>query len=93
MVVGVATARLFIRASRSLKEKRRVLQSLKEQLRKRFNISVAEVGAQDSHQVAELGLATVSWSRGAVEKTLEAVRGFLERQPNAALSALQWECL
>ena len=93
MVVGVATARLFIRASRSLKEKRRVLQSLKERLRKRFNISVAEVGAQDNHQVAELGLATVSWSRGAVEKTLEAVRGFLEHQPQAALSALQWECL
>lgn len=93
MVVGVATARIYIRSSRSLKDKRRVLQALKERLRQKFNVAVAEVGAQNSRQIAEIGLATVSWNRAVVEETMSAIRSYLERQPQAALSALDWECL
>ena len=89
----MATARMFIRSSRSLKDKRRVLQSLKERLRQKFNVAVAEVGAQNNRQVAELGLATVSWNRAVVEETINNIRAYLERHPHAALTTLEWECL
>lgn len=60
MVVGVCTVTLHIPESQSLKDKRRVLRSLKERLRQEFNLSVAEVGAHDLWQRAELGLAAVA---------------------------------
>ena len=91
IVVGVVLIRLFVRNSRSLKAKRRVVRSVKDNLRQKFNVAVAEVGAQNNRQIAELGLATVSWDRSVVEGTMEAVRSYLERQPQAALSALEWE--
>ena len=47
MIVGVCTVELFIPEGRSLKGKRQVLQSLKNRLREKFNVSVAEVGEQD----------------------------------------------
>lgn len=50
---------LHILDSQSLKDKRRVIRSIKERLRSRFNISVAEVGAQDKWQRAILGISKV----------------------------------
>ncbi len=60
MVVCVCTIVLHIPESRSLKDKRRVLRSLKDKLRQEFNLSVAEVGDNDLWQRAVLGLATVA---------------------------------
>ncbi|NOS83353.1 MAG: DUF503 domain-containing protein [Nitrospira sp.] len=60
MVVGLCTIELFIPESQSLKDKRRVLLSLKDRLREKFNLSVAEVDGQDLWQKAVLGLACVA---------------------------------
>lgn len=79
MTIGLLTLELHIRHSHSLKEKRQVLRSLKERLRKRFNVSIAELDFQDTWQRSVIGVVTVSGSRGQVEQTLartqhEAVR-------------------
>lgn len=78
MVVGVLEIDLALRGVRSLKEKRRAVKSLKDRLRFKFNISVAEVDAQDSWQRAILGVALVSnetdYVKGVLSKVLELVR-------------------
>ncbi|HEU4683685.1 MAG TPA: DUF503 domain-containing protein [Nitrospira sp.] len=60
MIVGVCTVELFLAGSQSLKDKRQVLLSLKDRLRDKFNVSVAEVNGQDLWQKATLGLACVA---------------------------------
>jgi uncharacterized protein YlxP (DUF503 family) len=60
MIVGSLRVRLLLRESRSLKDKRQVVRSVKDRLRNRFNISIAEVEAQDHRQLVILGIAMVS---------------------------------
>ena len=60
MIVGSLRVRLLVRESRSLKDKRQVVKSIKERLRNRFNVSIAEIEAQEHRQLAVLGLAMVS---------------------------------
>lgn len=60
MVVGVATVRLLIPNSHSLKDKRQVVRSVVERMRQRFNVAVAEVGDLENWQVATLGIVSVS---------------------------------
>jgi len=73
MVVGVLRLRMVVRGAHSLKEKRRVLKSLKDRLRNRFNISIAEIGDQDHHQSLELGVAAVGTDRRYVNGLLSGV--------------------
>jgi uncharacterized protein YlxP (DUF503 family) len=72
MIVGASVVEIYIHGCRSLKEKRGVVRSITRRVRNRFNLSVAEVGGQDTWQRAVLGL-TAAGSEAAV------VRGLLER--------------
>ena len=58
-LVGLLTIELHFPTSQSLKEKRRLLSSLKERLKKRFNISLAEIDFQDTWQRTQLAAAYV----------------------------------
>jgi uncharacterized protein YlxP (DUF503 family) len=71
--VGVLTLDLRIEHAHSLKEKRHVVKSLKDRLRGKFNVSVAEIDDMDLHNSAVLAVATVSSSRPFAEKILQAV--------------------
>lgn len=79
MVVGVLEFTVLIREAHSLKEKRKAIKSLKERIQHRFPVSIAEVGALDVHQRAELGVAIVSNDSGhaisVLSKVVEFVRG------------------
>ncbi len=69
MTVIVLTWELHIPGCRSLKEKRMVVRSLRDRLRHRFNLSVAETGLQDAHDRAELSAALVA-SDGRMAESL-----------------------
>ena len=71
--LGVLTLELRIEGSHSLKEKRQVVQSLKERLRHKFNVSVAEIAHQDLWQRATVAAVTVSSDRENAEKLLRSV--------------------
>jgi uncharacterized protein YlxP (DUF503 family) len=71
--VGVLTLELLIDHAHSLKDKRHVVKSLKDRLRNKFNVSVAEIADQDLHNSAVIAVATVSSSRPFAEKVLQAV--------------------
>ena len=60
MLVGILRIELFIPESASLKSKRFAIKSIKDRLRNRFNVSVAEVDNCDKWQRASLGVAAVS---------------------------------
>jgi hypothetical protein len=73
--IGVLTLELRIPDAHSLKEKRRHVLSLKERLRHKFNVSVAEIDYQDVWQRALLAVVTVSSSRQFAQQVLDAVEG------------------
>ncbi|HXN65512.1 MAG TPA: DUF503 domain-containing protein [Candidatus Acidoferrales bacterium] len=73
MPVGLLTLELLLPEAHSLKDKRQVLRSLKDRLRKRFNVAVAELEHQDLWQRAVIGIVTLADQAGFVEHALQAV--------------------
>ena len=91
MIVGTLKLRLLIRESRSLKDKRRVVKSIKDRIRNGFNVSVAELEAHDSHQEAVLGVAIVSHEKRAAQGILSQVVNQVRAHPVAQLVDYQME--
>lgn len=58
--IGVLQFEVMVDGSRSLKDKRRVIRSLKDRLRRKYNVSIAEVGSLDKWNIADLALVAVS---------------------------------
>ena len=71
--IGVLTLELQISEAHSLKEKRHVVKGLKDRLRTKFNISVAEIDGQDVWQRSVIAAVTVSSDHGRAEQVLQAV--------------------
>jgi uncharacterized protein len=71
--IGVLTLELRIEDSRSLKDKRQVVKSLKDRLRHKFNVAVAEIDYQDVWQHALISAVTVSSSHAHAESILQNV--------------------
>jgi len=78
MIVGVAVVELRVHASQSLKEKRGVVRRIVGRLQHRFNVSVAEVGGQETWQRAVLGLSLVGNDEAAVRRTLARALALVE---------------
>lgn len=86
MVIGSCVVTLYLPMVHSLKEKRRILKSILARLRNEFNVSASEVGAQDLHGRAVLGVACVSASGDYARGQLEAVVRWIEQErPDAPL--------
>jgi hypothetical protein len=85
MIIGSLSARLYLRESRSLKDKRQVLQSIKDRLRNEFNVSVAEVDALDNRQLIVLGVAMAGREGSHVRGVLQKIVELLRRHPVAEL--------
>lgn len=80
MVVGVCTIQLSLRGHRSLKEKRGALKPLIAWARREFNVSIAEVGGQDTWQSATLGVAAVSNDTAYVSGLFDRLVSGIERE-------------
>jgi uncharacterized protein len=73
MPVGVLTLEIQLPYAHSLKDKRSVVQSLRNRLRARFNVAVAELDHQDVWQRATLGVTSISNSRLMLESVFQQV--------------------
>ncbi len=91
MVIGVLRLSLFTGEAQSLKDKRRVLSGLKDRIRNRFNVSVAETGGQDLHQHAEIAVAAVSSDAQYLNGQLDAVLDFISRNPRIVVNSHEIE--
>jgi uncharacterized protein YlxP (DUF503 family) len=78
MVIGVSIWELSLPECRSLKEKRRVVKSLKERLQARFRVSVAETGYQDVWTRAEITAAVVASDGAHADSILDSLDRFVD---------------
>ena len=92
MHVGTLTIHLRIPQSHSLKEKRKVISGIKDRLRQKFNISIAEIDDNDLWQSAVLGLAIVGNERRFLESVLSQAENYLLSRPEVIVgqSELEW---
>jgi uncharacterized protein YlxP (DUF503 family) len=73
MPVGVLTLEIQIPWAHSLKDKRAVVQKIRDRVRSRFNVAVAELDHQDLWQQATIGVAAISGSKPLLEQVLRRV--------------------
>ena len=80
MPVGLLTLELHIPDAQSLKDKRQVVRSLKDRLRRHFNVAVAEMEYQDVWSRSIIGVVTLSTAEQHVEESLQLVLEDASRQ-------------
>ena len=73
MPIGLLTLEIHISDAQSLKDKRQVLRSLKDRLRARFNVAVAELDHQETWQRAQVGVVSLSNDAAHLEQSLRIV--------------------
>lgn len=90
--IGILTLEIHVEHSHSLKEKRHVVKSLKDRLRERFNVSVAEIDFLDSWQNSVIAAVTVSNDRVRAEQVLQAVEAHAASLLGGALAgtSVEW---
>ena len=96
MPVAQLTLELRIEHAQSLKDRRQVVRSMKDQLRQNFNISVAEMDEAVTWQSATIGIVAISSSRSYVHQLIEEVERSARRMANelgAELADSFWEYL
>lgn len=85
MTIGLLHMEFQIPGSRSLKDKRRAMSSLKERLRNRYNCSVAEIGFEDKWARSRLAVCVVSGEAGHVHSQLNEIVRFASNHHAAEL--------
>jgi uncharacterized protein len=83
MVIGTLSARLLVRESRTLKDKRQVVRSVLDRVKSSFNVSAAEVDTHDDVKVATLAFASVGFETAAVQGVLQKITEALRVHPVA----------
>lgn len=77
LLVGTLILRLIMRGAFSLKDKRRIIKSLKERIRQKYNVSIAEIAAQDKWREAVIGIACVGNDGQFISSILAQIRNFI----------------
>ena len=78
MVVGTLKIEFLLSDNRSLKGKRKVVRSMVDKVKSRFNVAIAEVGSNDKGQKIELGISTVGNDRRHIDSSLNHTLKFLD---------------
>jgi uncharacterized protein YlxP (DUF503 family) len=90
--IGVLRAVIVVPGSRTLKDRRRVVRSLVERLRSRFEVSVHEIGNSEHPGRQDVVVTTGGNERSLVEQCLRTVQGFLDTAPDSHTADLDIEC-
>lgn len=93
MIIGALRVELALFDARTLKDKRRVMLSLKQRLRNRFNVSVAEVGYSQTPKRSCLGVVIVSDQSRAVHAQLDKVIDVVRQTVGVSLLTYHRELL
>lgn len=93
MLVAVAVYEIHIPQARSLKDKRAVIRSLRDRIRSKWEVSAAEVGHQDLHQRARLGVAAIASTGANLEPILEKIADTIDASGEAMLTGWNFELI
>lgn len=78
MVVGTLKIGFRLHDNRSLKGKRKVVKSIVDKVKSRFNVSIAEIGSNDIWQKIELGISAVGNDRRHIDSSLNRVLSYID---------------
>lgn len=93
MPIGLLTLEIYIPEAHSLKDKRQVLRSLKDRLRGKFNVAVAELEGEGSWQRSVVGVVSLANNAGFLEQSLRKVLAESERHLGRDLAGHELEIL
>lgn len=93
MHIGILQLELRVPQAHSLKDKRRVIKSLKDRIANTHNVSIAEVGALDEHRRSIIGIAMVANDKRFVESALSKLVDFVRMSGDAVLDDYRIEML
>lgn len=90
--IGLAHFKLRIPESFTLKDKRRVIKSLKDKISSRFNISIAEVGFQNEKRLSELAIAMVNSDQALIHRSIMQILAIIENDGRCEIMdfTLEW---
>ena len=91
MIVGTLELKLYAPWVSSLKEKRMVVKSIIAKTKNKFNVSIAEVDEQDTHQTIILGIACVAGTVSQSDSILDHVIAFIENSSEAEILNIERE--
>ena len=91
MIVGTIIVEIYLGDIFSLKEKRQIVKSTIDRVRHRFNVAVAEVDRQDDHRWAVIGLACVANATFHVNRELDCIIDFLEKDGRFSVKSIHKE--
>ena len=91
MMIGLLEIDLYCEQFHSLKDKRRLLSSLKERLQNKFNIAVAESDYQDLWQKAQLSIVAIGPNRAFLDSAFQQVEEFIDLNYAVEISRLKVE--
>jgi uncharacterized protein YlxP (DUF503 family) len=92
-MIASAKLKLYMPWVHSLKEKRMVVKSICAKVRNRYNVSIAEVEEQDTHQTAVLGFAAVVGDRAQADSILDHVINYIENNSDGELVQVERDIL
>lgn len=92
VVVGCLYLELFLSEAQSLKDRRRVIKSLKDRLHQKFPVATAEVGDTERWQRAELAVVSVANEQRHVDQVLSTLADWAGQQPGFVVAGrrLEW---
>ena len=93
MKIGYGSLRFFLHGNNSLKGKRKVIRAIKDRLKNKFNVSVAEVGDQDVWQSIHLGIVAVNADAQYLDGLLKQVVKFIDNMHLAEMTDCQTEII
>jgi len=85
MIVGILQMQVSVFEAMTLKDKRRVLKSLKDRIGSKYNVSIAEVGYNDKIRTSLLGVAMVGNERRFLESALSGIVDYVRKFPQLSL--------
>jgi len=91
MIIAAMTITLHAPWAHSLKEKRMEVKSLLTRIRDQFNVSVAEIGDQDVHQMITVAVAAIAANGAQADSILDNVIRFIEANSEALIVSIQRE--
>lgn len=93
MFIGVLKVSLYLSEPQSLKDKRRIIKSLTEKLKNKFNLAVAETGNLDSWNSCELGIVCISNEAAHSDRMIASAISFIESQGTVELTDIETEII
>jgi uncharacterized protein YlxP (DUF503 family) len=91
MIIGLLSIEIFIPSSTSLKDKRMVLNHIRDKVRKKYNVSIAEVDFLDKWQRSLIGIALVTSQKSFAEEMLTKIFQQLDDDYNFEISQYRIE--